>query len=60
MIHQHQVGIALLGTLLLELTVFLLIFLMWLVSHKTSYLLIPYAGWLMVTIALNILIWLAA
>ncbi len=42
--HQHQVGVALLGALLLELTIFLLIFLMWPVSHKTTYLLIPYAS----------------
>jgi len=57
--HQHQVGAALLDALLLELTIFLLIFLIWPVSHKTTYLLIPYAGWLMMTIALNIIIWLA-
>jgi len=56
--HQHQVGVALLDALLLELTIFLLIFLMWPVSYKITCLLIPYAGWLMVTIALNTIIWL--
>ncbi len=55
---QRQIGLALLNALLLELTIFLLIYLMWPVSRKTTYLLIPYAGWLMVTIGLNIIIWL--
>ena len=57
--YQHQVGAALLDALLLALTIFLLIFLMWPVSRKTACLLIPYASWLMVTIGLNIIIWLA-
>jgi len=57
--HEQQLGLALLNAILLELTIFLMIFLMWPVSRKTAYLLMPYATWLMITIGLNVIIFLA-
>lgn len=52
--YQQQLELALVIALLIELTVLLLIFLIWPESKKTAYLLIPYASWAMMILGLNI------
>ena len=55
--YQHQIGIAVIASLLLQLTVLLLIFLLWPLSRMTSWLLIPYAVWELFSIFLMSIIW---
>jgi len=55
--YQHQIGMAVIESLLLQLTVLLLIFLLWPLSHMISLLLIPYAIWEFFAIFLMSMIW---
>ncbi|HEB41700.1 MAG TPA: tryptophan-rich sensory protein [Candidatus Dependentiae bacterium] len=55
--YQHQIGAAIIGSLFLQLTVLLLIFLLWPLSRMISWFLIPYAIWEFFAIFLTTVIW---
>ena len=55
---MHQIGLAVIVAILLELTVLALIFLLWKRSKLASLLLFPYAGWVVFATFLNTVIWL--
>lgn len=56
---HHQIGYALIDAVILEFTVFFLLYLLFQKGQKTAYLLLlPYALWMIFAIILNIHIWL--